>query len=85
MKYVYRREYKEMEHNNQKVWLVLAQATESSLQPERSGVVRVKEYISYSALTSDGKGGTKGRFIVFLIVFLYRGRGLSSEVNGLSS
>ena len=55
-----------MDYNGQPVWLILAEATECAALPERSGilfgVVRVKEYTSHTALTSDGKGGTNGKF-----------------------
>ena len=56
-----------MEHNNKKVWVVLARSEATSSIPEKSGVVRVQDYIQSAALTSDGKSGTKckyGRLLV---------------------
>ena len=60
--YVYRRELRAMEHNNKKVWVVLARSEATSSIPENSGVVRVQDYIQSAALTSDGKSGTKCKY-----------------------
>ncbi|KAK7477220.1 hypothetical protein BaRGS_00031531 [Batillaria attramentaria] len=57
--YVYRRELREIEHNGRKIWVVLARSQETPSIPEKSGIVRVDDYIQSAALTSDDKVGTK--------------------------
>ncbi|KAK3106166.1 hypothetical protein FSP39_014092 [Pinctada imbricata] len=57
--YVYLRELREMEQYGKRIWAVLAKSIECSSFPEKSGVVRVDDYITYCALTTDGKGGSK--------------------------
>lgn len=57
--YVYQRELRQVEHKGEKVWVVLARSEATPSIPEKSGVVRVKDYIQCSALTTDGKAGTK--------------------------
>lgn len=57
--YVYKREYKELEHNGQKVYAVMAKSVECSEIPEKSGVIRVDDYKQSCVLTTDGKVGSK--------------------------
>ncbi|CAG5128286.1 unnamed protein product [Candidula unifasciata] len=57
--YVYGRECKVMDKNGQKVWVILAKSVSSPSIPERSGIVRVDDYLQSVALWSDGKSGTK--------------------------
>lgn len=56
-----------MEHNGKKVWVVLARSEATSSMPEKSGVVRVQDYIQSAALTSDGKSGTKCKYSRLLL------------------
>ncbi|XP_070339067.1 phosphatidylcholine transfer protein isoform X2 [Equus asinus] len=63
--YVYVRERRDLDVEEQKVYVVLAQSTSHSQFPERSGVVRVKQYKQRLAITSDGRKGSK----VFMYYF----------------
>lgn len=57
--YVYKREMREMEHNGNKVWIVIAQSEECASIPEKSGIIRVDDYKQSCVLTTDGKVGSK--------------------------
>ncbi|XP_015749190.1 PREDICTED: LOW QUALITY PROTEIN: phosphatidylcholine transfer protein-like [Acropora digitifera] len=58
--YVYRRaELRELEINNLPTVVVLAESKLSAKTPERSGVVRVKEYHQSLIIQGDGMVGTK--------------------------
>lgn len=57
--YVYTREMREMEINSIPT-VVLAESNSLSKIPEKSGVVRVKEFHQSLVIQSDGKVGTKG-------------------------
>ncbi|VDI47308.1 phosphatidylcholine transfer protein-like [Mytilus galloprovincialis] len=57
--YVYKREMRELEHNGNKVWIVMAESTECLSIPEKSGVIRVDDYKQSCVLTTDGKQGSK--------------------------
>jgi len=57
--YVFGREYREMEINDKKYWLVLSKPFESSSLPPKKGVVRVREFMQNAVLCSNGSGGTK--------------------------
>lgn len=58
--YVYTREMREMEINSIPSVVVLAESNSLSKIPEKSGVVRVKEFHLSLVIQSDGKVGTKG-------------------------
>ena len=58
--YVYTRELREMEINSIPSVVVLAESNSLSKIPEKSGVVRVKEFHQSLVIQSDGKVGTKG-------------------------
>lgn len=58
--YVYTREMREMEINSIPTVVVLAESNSLSKIPEKSGVVRVKEFHQSLVIQSDGKVGTKG-------------------------
>lgn len=58
--YVYTREMREMEINSIPSVVVLAESNSLSKIPEKSGVVRVKEFHQSLVIQSDGKVGTKG-------------------------
>ena len=51
---------REMEHNGNKVWIVIAQSEECASIPEKSGIIRVDDYKQSCVLTTDGKVGSKG-------------------------
>ncbi|KAK2561370.1 Phosphatidylcholine transfer protein [Acropora cervicornis] len=57
--YVYRRALRELEINNLPTVVVLAESKLSAKTPERSGVVRVKEYHQSLIIQGDGMVGTK--------------------------
>ncbi|XP_049716155.1 phosphatidylcholine transfer protein isoform X1 [Elephas maximus indicus] len=63
--YVYIRQQKELEVEGQKVYVILAQSTSMPQLPEKSGVIRVKQYEQSLAIKSDGKKGSK----VFMYYF----------------
>ncbi|XP_058416598.1 phosphatidylcholine transfer protein-like [Diceros bicornis minor] len=63
--YVYIRERRELDVEGRKIYVVLAQSTSHPEFPERSGVIRVKQYKESLALTSDGGNGSK----VFMYYF----------------
>ncbi|XP_006889518.1 PREDICTED: phosphatidylcholine transfer protein [Elephantulus edwardii] len=57
--YVYLRQRQELEIDGQKVYVILAQSTSVPQFPEKSGVIRVKQYKQSLAIQSDGKKGSK--------------------------
>ncbi|XP_048222474.1 phosphatidylcholine transfer protein isoform X3 [Perognathus longimembris pacificus] len=57
--YVYVRQRRDMEVEGRKVYVVLAQCTSMPQFPEKSGVIRVKQYQQSLAIESDGKKGSK--------------------------
>ncbi|XP_061030904.1 phosphatidylcholine transfer protein isoform X1 [Eubalaena glacialis] len=63
--YVYVRQRRELDHEGQKVHVILAQSTSMPQFPEKSGVIRVKQYKQSLAIQSDGKRGSK----VFMYYF----------------
>lgn len=56
---------RELEHNGNKVWIVMAESTECSAIPEKSGVIRVDDYKQSCVLTTDGKQGSKGTNMIY--------------------
>ena len=65
-KYVYGREYREVQENDRKLYLVLAKSFQSPSIPEKKGVVRVDDFLQSCVLCSNGKGGTRGWYIYLL-------------------
>nr|XP_006216483.1 phosphatidylcholine transfer protein isoform X1 [Vicugna pacos] len=63
--YVYVRQRQELDFEGQKVHVILAQSTSVPQFPEKSGVIRVKQYKQRLAIQSDGKRGSK----VFMYYF----------------
>ncbi|XP_042529737.1 phosphatidylcholine transfer protein isoform X1 [Dipodomys spectabilis] len=63
--YVFVRQQREMEVEGRKIHVVLAQSTSVPQFPEKSGVIRVKQYKQSLAIESDGKKGSK----VFMYYF----------------
>ena len=62
MKYVYKRELRELNsQHGDKIWVVLARSSTASSLQEKDGVIRVDDYVQSCALTSDGKVGSKGK------------------------
>nr|XP_031323957.1 phosphatidylcholine transfer protein isoform X2 [Camelus dromedarius] len=57
--YVYVRQRQELDFEGQKVHVILAQSTSVPQFPEKSGVIRVKQYKQRLAIQSDGKRGSK--------------------------
>ncbi|KAF4080799.1 hypothetical protein AMELA_G00175390 [Ameiurus melas] len=57
--YVYIRERRDLQVNGRKIWVVLARSSDVSQCPERSGVIRVKDYKQTVAMETDGAQGTK--------------------------
>jgi len=57
--YLYGREYREIEQDEKKFYLVLAKPMTSLALQEKKGVVRVSEFEQSAALVSNGKHGTK--------------------------
>ncbi|XP_028354959.1 phosphatidylcholine transfer protein isoform X1 [Physeter macrocephalus] len=56
---------RELDHEGQKIHVILAQSTSMPQFPEKSGVIRVKQYKQRLAIQSDGKRGSK----VFMYYF----------------
>ena len=50
----------EFDNGLSKQWVILARSTTTDSIPEKSGVIRVTDYLQSMALTSNGKGGCKG-------------------------
>ncbi|MBN3313489.1 PPCT protein, partial [Atractosteus spatula] len=63
--YVYVRERRDLDINGRKIYVMLAKSASDSLCPEKSGILRVKDYKQSLAIESDGDCGTK----VFLNYF----------------
>ncbi|KAK6994365.1 phosphatidylcholine transfer protein [Biomphalaria glabrata] len=57
--YIYGRELKIVEKNGLKIWAVMAKSVNTPSVPERSGIVRVDDYLQSAVLCSNGKQGTK--------------------------
>ncbi|MCI4395245.1 hypothetical protein PGIGA_G00178130 [Pangasianodon gigas] len=57
--YVYVRERRDLQVNGRKIWVVLARSLAVSHCPEKSGVIRVKDYKHTVAMETDGAQGTK--------------------------
>ncbi|XP_012681199.2 phosphatidylcholine transfer protein isoform X1 [Clupea harengus] len=57
--YVYVRERRDLEIEGRKIWVVLAKSSSASQCPEKSGVIRVKDYKQSMAIETDGDCGTK--------------------------
>ncbi|XP_059142446.1 phosphatidylcholine transfer protein-like isoform X2 [Physella acuta] len=57
--YLYGRELRELDKDGKKVWIVLAKSIQSPDVAEKSGVVRVKDYLQSAALCTNGSSGTK--------------------------
>ncbi|XP_077898405.1 phosphatidylcholine transfer protein isoform X3 [Ictidomys tridecemlineatus] len=57
--YVYIRQLRELDLEGRKIYVILAKSTSSSQFPERSGVIRVRQYHQSLAIESDGKGGSR--------------------------
>lgn len=63
---MYRRQKKVFETDSGKGWVILGCSTTEDDKcaigeiPEKSGVIRVDDFIQGLAITSNGKGGTKG-------------------------
>ena len=58
--YVYIRDRRDLEVDGRKIWVILARSSPEMACPEKSGVLRVKDYKQSLALESDGGCGTKG-------------------------
>lgn len=63
--YVYVRQRRELDFEGKKVLVILAWSTSVLQFPEKSGVIRVKQYKQSLAIQSDGKKGSK----VFMCYF----------------
>ncbi|KAI5621723.1 phosphatidylcholine transfer protein [Silurus asotus] len=57
--YVYVRERRDLQVNGRKIWVVLARSSTVSQCPEKSGLIRVKDYKQSVAMEDDGAQGTK--------------------------
>lgn len=57
--YVYVRERKDLDVDGRKIWVILAKSSPETPCPEKSGVLRVKDYKQSVSLESDEAGGTK--------------------------
>ena len=55
------RQRRELNFEGRKVHVILAQSTSEPQFPEKSGVIRVKQYKQSLAIQSDGKKGSKGK------------------------
>ena len=60
---------REMEINSIPTVVVLAESNSLSKIPEKSGVVRVKEFHQSLVIQSDGKVGTKGTDTVLMLMY----------------
>nr|XP_020758866.1 phosphatidylcholine transfer protein isoform X2 [Odocoileus virginianus texanus] len=63
--YVYVRQRRELDFEGRKVHVIVSQSTYEPQIPEKSGVIRVKQYTQRLAIQSDGKRGSK----VFMYYF----------------
>ncbi|KAK3768348.1 hypothetical protein RRG08_031138 [Elysia crispata] len=57
--YVFGQEFRILEKDGRKHWIVLAKSMSSPSLSERSGVVRVDRYMQSAVMCTNGKGGTK--------------------------
>ncbi|KAF3699760.1 Phosphatidylcholine transfer protein [Channa argus] len=57
--YVYVRERRDLDADGRKIFVILARSSPDTPCPEKSGVLRVRDYKQSVALESDGSGGTK--------------------------
>ncbi|KAH9510170.1 hypothetical protein Btru_043646 [Bulinus truncatus] len=57
--YIYERELKVIEKEAKKIWAVMAKSVNTPSVPEKSGIVRVDDYLQSAVLCSNGKNGTK--------------------------
>ncbi|KAJ8251747.1 hypothetical protein GJAV_G00225000 [Gymnothorax javanicus] len=57
--YVYVREKRELEMEGRKIWVVLAQSRAIAQCPEKSGIIRVRDYKQSLALETDKASGTR--------------------------
>ncbi|KAM9434394.1 phosphatidylcholine transfer protein [Clarias gariepinus] len=57
--YVYIRERRDLQENGRKIWVVLARSSAVPQCPEKSGVIRVKDYKQSVAMEADGAQDTK--------------------------
>lgn len=55
------RQRRELDFEGKKVLVILAWSTSVLQFPEKSGVIRVKQYKQSLAIQSDGKKGSKGK------------------------
>lgn len=63
--YVYTRQRRDLDVDGRKIYVVLAQNISVPQFPEKSGVIRVKQYKQSLAIESDGKKGSR----VFMYYF----------------
>lgn len=57
---MYVRERRDLDVDGRKIWVVLSRSAPETACPEKSGVVRVRDYRQSVALESDGAQGTRG-------------------------
>ncbi|XP_034363124.1 phosphatidylcholine transfer protein isoform X3 [Arvicanthis niloticus] len=57
--YVYTRQRRDLDVDGRKIYVVLAQSISVPQFPEKSGVIRVKQYKQSLAIESDGKKGSR--------------------------
>ncbi|XP_060760303.1 phosphatidylcholine transfer protein [Neoarius graeffei] len=57
--YVYIRERRDLQVDGRRIWVVLARSSAVSWCPEKSSVIRVKDYKQTVAMETDGAQGTK--------------------------
>lgn len=57
---MYVRERRDMDVDGRKIWVILARSCSEAPCPEKSGVVRVRDYHQSLAMESDGGQGTRG-------------------------
>ena len=55
------RQRRELDFEGQKVHVIVSHSTSEPQIPEKSGVIRVKQYTQRLAIQSDGKRGSKGK------------------------
>ena len=55
------RQRRDLNFEGRKVHVILAQSTSKPQFPEKSGVIRVKQYKQSLAIQSDGERGSKGK------------------------
>ncbi|XP_061905426.1 phosphatidylcholine transfer protein isoform X2 [Entelurus aequoreus] len=57
--YLYVRERRVLDVEGRKIWVILARSSPGTPCPEKSGVLRVKDYKQTVAMETDGASGTK--------------------------